>query len=475
MKLDLGPARPGYVTPTFSQEIGPLDPRLDRRMKRPMIIGGAIIGALVVGLGLWASLTPLASGVAAPGEVEVESNLKTLRHREGGTVRQINVQEGQKVRTGQPLILLDDTTAKASVDVLQNQADLLMAQAARAQAEATDKSSVDIPPELAARMSDVRVAGLVRDQQFLFANRLQLYQSQTQVLEQRIDQSQNQIAGNQAQVDSVQDQLKLTDEEMDGYKTLYAKGYAPKSLILRYERSMADLSGRKGQLLADIARLRQQMGETRIQMVSLKNQRETQAADELRDAQGKLADVMPRLAAARETLDGTVLRAPVNGYVFNLTQYTTGAAVGSGEVLMQLVPTDAPMRVSAMVKPQDIATVHMGMKAQVRIIALNPRWHKPMEAKVVMVSPAKSAPPASARAAAGGGGGSDQRAPDPTAMGFYRIDVQIDPKELTKLRPDERITPGMPASVMLVSGKRTLMGFLISPITDTIDHAFHEQ
>ena len=471
MKLDLGPSRPGYVTPVFgAQDIEPLDARLETRLRRPMLIGGTVIGTLVIGLGVWASLTPLASGVTAPGEVQVEANLKTLRHKDGGVVRQIFVQEGQLVRANQPLITLDDTESRAMVEVLQNQADTLQAQAARAQAEATGKTAITFPPELMARASEPRVAGLMRDQQFLFATRLQLFQSQTSVLDQRIEQSLTQIEGDKAQIASVKDQSDLTDEEMSGYKTLYAKGYAPKQLIMRYQRSMADLAGKQGSLTADMARLRQQMGETRMQMTSVLNQRQSQAADEVRDAQTKLADVTPRLAAARQALDGTVIRAPVDGYVFNLTQYTQGGAVSPGEVLMQIVPSNAPLLVSAMVKPQDIGSVHMGMKAKVRISALNPRWHKPMDAQVVMVSPDKSSP-APGRAAGTGATGSEGTPP----MSFYRINVRIDPKELTTLRPDEHVTPGMPASVTLVSGHRTLMSYLVSPITDTMDHAFHEQ
>jgi HlyD family type I secretion membrane fusion protein len=473
MKLDLGPVRPGYITPTFgSNEVEPLDPHMHHRLKRPMVLGGAVIGVLVVGLGLWAAFTPLASGVTAAGEVRVESNLRTLRHKEGGVVRQILVQEGQQVRAGQPLIHLDDTEPRAMVDVLQNQADTLMAQAARARAEATDQPTITFPAELTSRLGDPRVAGLVNDQQFLFATRLQLFRSQTQVLQQRIEQSQNQIQGDQAQIASVQEQSRLTADEMSGYETLYAKGYAPKSLILRYQRSMADFSGRKGSLIADMARLRQQMGETRIQITSLKNQRQTQAADELREAQSKLADATPRLAAAKQVLDGTVVRSPANGYVFNLTQYTPGGAIGAGEVLMQVVPSNAPLIVSAMVKPQDIGSVKMGMKAQVRIAALNPRWHGPMDAKVVMVGPDKSGPPPTARASAQSTG---EGAPNALAGGFYRVDVQIEPKELTKLRPGERIGPGMPATVMLVSGKRTLLGFLVSPLSDTFRQAMHEE
>lgn len=458
MKLDLGPVRQGgYVTPTFGAEASEeIHPTLQARLRRPMIIGAWVIGLLVVGLGLWAALTPLASGISAPGDVAVDFNLKTLRHREGGTVNQILVREGQQVRAGQPLMTFRDTEARASVEVLQNQADILMSQAARASAEAVGKTTLEFPPELTARMSDPRVASLVRDQQFLFTTREQLYQSQNSVLTQRLEQIQNQIQGAQAQVASVNEQADLTDQEMSGYKTLYAKGYAPKQLILRYERSMAELVGRRGSLTAEIARLKQQQGETRMQMVSMTNQRHTQAAEELRDAQGKLADVLPRLTAASTTLASTVVRAPVDGYVFNLTQFTPGGAAAPGEVLMQVVPSNAPLFVQAMIKPQDIESVHVGQHARVRILAFDPRWHSPMDAKVVMVSPAKITN-------------------EKTGQAFYRVDVRIEPKELVKLKPGERVTPGMPASVMMITGKRTLLGFLISPITDTLEHAFREE
>ena len=457
MKLDLGPVRSSYVAPTFGTDLmEPLDPALARRLRRPMVVGAAIIGVLVVGLGLWAALTPLASGISAPGEVKVEANLKTIRHREGGTVRQILVQEGQLVKAGQPLITFEDTDTHAALDVLQNQADILLAQAARASAEASGQPVIQWPVELTGRPGDSRAAGLMRDQQFLFDTRLQLFQSQSSVLTQRMDQIQNQIAGDQAQVDSVQDQSKLTDDEMSGYKTLYAKGYAPRQLILRYQRSMSELAGRKGSLLADIARLHQQQGETRMQMATMRDQRHTQGADELREAQAKLADVLPRLTAARAAQDATVVRSPSDGYIFNLTQFTPGGGSGAGEVLMQVVPTNSPLFVQAMIKPQDVETVHVGMPARVRILALNPRWHGPMDAKVIMVAP-------------------DKTSNEKTGVSYYRADLRIDPKELTKLKKDEKVTPGMPASVMLVSGKRTLLGFLISPITDTFEHAFREQ
>ena len=102
MKLELSPPRSGYVAPTFGDDKGPVDPALQRRLRRPMIIGAGVIGAFVLGLGLWASVTSLSTGIAAAAEVRVESNRKTIRHREGGTVRQILVKEGQRVRPGSP-------------------------------------------------------------------------------------------------------------------------------------------------------------------------------------------------------------------------------------------------------------------------------------------------------------------------------------------------------------------------------------
>ena len=457
MKLDLTPVRSSYVAPTFGGDDRlPLDPALQRRMRRPMMIGAGIIAVLVVGLGLWASLSPLSTGITAPGEVRVESNVKTLKERQGGTVRKILVQEGQHVRAGQPMILFDDVEPRASYDVLQNQYDSLESAAARLTAEATGKTTVDFPPDLMARMSDPRVAGMIRDQQFLFTTREQLFQSQSSVLTQRLDQIQSQIQGQQTQVASVDEQIKLTKDEMSGYQKLYDQGFAPKPLILKYERSIADLEGRRGSLLSDIARLRQQMGETRMQMAATRDQRESQAAADLRDTQAKIADTTPRLTAAREALDETVVRAPVDGFVFNLTQFTVGGATGPGEVLSQVVPANAPIIVTAMITPQDINKVHTGMDATVRFTGLNSRWQSPLPAKVVMVS-------------------ADKLTNEKAGTSFYRADLRIDPKELTKLKKSTQITPGMPAQTMIVSGKKTIMESLISPITDTLHGALHDQ
>ena len=457
MKLDLTPARQNYVVPTFEgDERAPMAPELQNRLRRPMMVGAGIIGACVVGLGLWASVFQIDQGVSAPAEVRADAQRKTLRSRDVGLVRQILVREGQFVRAQQPVLLFNDVEARAAFDVFQSQYDTLLAQNARFSAEATGRSSLAFPPELTARMADPRVAALIRDQEFLFSTRLQLFQSQAAVLAQRIEQIETQVQGQQAQLESINEQQRLTNEELAGYRKLNEQGFAPKTLILRYERTLAELGGRKGQLLAEIARLRQQVGETRLQLVSLRNQRSSESAEGLRDTQSRLSDVVPRLATARQTLANTVVRAPVDGYVFSLTQFTVGGVVGSGEVLMEIVPSAVPLTVTAMIKPEEVDEIHEGMKARVKLTGLNQRFADSLEATVAVVS-------------------KDRMTDQKTGAGFYRVDLRIPPSELSKLKKGVQLQPGMPAQALIVTGERSVMGFLISPITDTLEDAFREE
>ncbi|MBL8554814.1 MAG: HlyD family type I secretion periplasmic adaptor subunit [Phenylobacterium sp.] len=420
------------------------------------MVGAGVIGAFVIGLGLWASVASLATGITAQAEVRADAQRKTLRPREAGIVKQIMVQEGQFVRAGQPLLLFNDVEARAGVDVMQNQYDTLIAQSARFSAEALGKTQLELPAELMSRMTDPRVATLIRDQQFLFTSRQQLFQSQSSVLAQRIDQQQSQIEGMQAQLDSNNEQQRLTEEELAGYRKLNEQGFAPKTLILRYERSLAELAGRKGQLGSEIARIRQQMGETRMQLASLRDERESQSAEGLRDSQAKLADVIPRLTTARQTLANTVVRAPVDGYIFNLTQFTVGGVVGGGEVMMDVVPSGVPLTVTAMIKPEDVDEVHVGMDAKVKLTGLNQRFNDSLDAKVSVVS-------------------ADRITNEKSGLAFYRVDLRIPQSELKKLKKGVQMTPGMPAMALIVTGKRSVMGFIISPITDTLEDAFREE
>jgi HlyD family type I secretion membrane fusion protein len=457
MSNNVQPLHKGYVVPAFGDAEVPVAPAgVDPRIRRPIRIGAAVIGSAVLGLGLWASVTPISSGISAPGEIRVEANRKTLRHREGGTVREILVKEGSRVKPGQVLLRFDDVQPKAGVDINQNAVDVALAQTARFTAEALGKATITFPAELTARMGDPRVAQMIRDQEFLFTSRQQLFETQNAVLGQRLEQQSSAIQGLQAQVAAVNEQMRLTEEQLTGYQTLYEKGFASKNLILRYQSTLAELAGRKGQLTADIARTREQMGETRIQLTGLRNQRQSEAADGMREMQARLSDSLPKLTASKQMFEGTVIRSPVAGYVFNLSQFTVGGVATPGEALMDVVPDNSPLVVTTEIRPQDVDQVKVGMSAKVRLSGLNQRWTSPIPAKVVTVS-------------------ADRIVNEKSNQSYFRADLRIDPKDLTHLPKGLKLAPGMPADAIIVTGKRTVMGFLVSPLTDTIHDAFREE
>ncbi|WP_296527176.1 HlyD family type I secretion periplasmic adaptor subunit [Phenylobacterium sp.] len=445
-----------WLSPALKVSDQPLDPDLERRLRRPMITGSILIGVFVLGFLGWAILAPLESAVIAPGVVRVEENRKILRHREGGIVRTIQVREGEKVKKDQILLTMDDVQPRAAVDVMQNQVDTYAAQVARFEAEASGARQLAFPPELAARISDPRVGALVRDQEFLFASRLQFFDSQAEVLRQRVQQIDSQAAGVRAQITALDENAALTRQELEGYQTLYAQGYAPKTLILRYQRALSDLAGRRGALSAEQQRLAQQKGEARVQLASLNDQRISQSAEGLRQMQAALADARPKLAAALQTLQGATVRAPVDGYVLNLTQSTVGGVVGAGELLMVVVPSDAPLAVTARIKPDEIEGITPGMKARVTLTAFSTRRVSPFDAVVTNVS-------------------ADELTDEASGQSYYRADLKIDPKALASLPPGETITPGMPAQVMITTGRRTVMGYIVGPLTDTMNASLRDK
>ncbi|WP_396595194.1 HlyD family type I secretion periplasmic adaptor subunit [Brevundimonas sp. R86498] len=459
-KLDLDRwigGRTAVTPPAFgTADEGPLSTGETERMRRPMIAGAVVILVCILGLGIWASVAPINSAVVAPGVIRVESNRQTLKSREGGIVRAIHVRDGDAVQANQVLMRFDDTVAKAQVEVLTNQYDSLLMQQARFAAEVNRQRTLVVPPALSARSGEANVADVIRNETLVFSSRLAAVEGQAAILNQRLEQLQSARGGLSIQVQSIDDQVALIRQELDGYKQLYEQGYASRNLILRYERELAGIAGRRGSLAADIQRNAQQAGETRLQLSQLYEQRATEAATGLRDAEARLADVGPRLDSARQTLAQTEIRAPTAGYVLNLTQFTVGGVAGSGEPLMDVVPSNTPLVVTARIRPADIDEVTAGMSAEVQLLAFNARRVPKLRAEVITVS-------------------ADALSDPESGTTYFSADLRILPEELRRLPPGIGMTPGMQTTTMIQTGSRTIMSYLLSPVGEVMDSALREQ
>jgi HlyD family secretion protein len=459
MKFDLSRIF-GEATPMEAPQVGgplgaPLSAEARASIRGPIIAGGLIVLIFVVGLGLWATFAPIWGAIVAPGQIRVEANRKTLKSREGGVVRMINVRDGDLVRSGQLLMRFDDTLAAAQVQVLENQQDTFMMQRARFLAETTRQSTLIVPQALLARRSDPRVAGIIQNETFLFSSRLAAIEGQGAILNQRLSQLTTAQSGLKLQVDSIDAQTGLITEELRGYQTLYEKGYAPKTLILRLQRTLAEIGGRRGALMTDITRSQQQAGETRLQLAQLYEQRSSEAAAGVREAESRLADLAPRLHAGRESLAQTRVHAPADGYVLNLSQFTLGGVAGPGEPLLDIVPSDAPLVISARVKPGDIDQVRPGMSADISLMAYSANKVPKLSAEVITVS-------ADALVTSQG-------------AEFFRADLRIKPEEIRKLPKGVKLYPGMPAMAMIQTKKRTILSYLLGPMVQVMDKALREE
>lgn len=456
-RLVPGARRSTETAPVFGGPVTPAQAEASRkRLSAPMRAGIIIIVVGVIGFGAWASFAPIWSAVIAPGVVRVEANRKVLKSREGGVVRTINVRDGDAVQAGQVLMAFDDTVAKAQVAVLTNQRDTIMMQAARFQAEVRGQRTIATPAELNARRDDPAVALITANETLVFTSRLAAIEGQAAILNQRVSQLASARSGLNVQVQSIDDQVALIQQELDGYQRLYEQGFAPRTLILRYQRQLAEIGGRRGALAADIQRNQQQSGETRLQLAQLYEQRNSEAAAGVREAETRLADLAPRLDAALLSLAETQVKAPTAGYVLNQSQFTLGGVAGPGEVLMDIVPSNAPLIISARVRPADIDEVRLGLKAQVTLSAYSTNRVPKLEAEVISVS-------------------ADALTDPQNGASFFTADLRIPPSELRRLPAGVQISPGMQATAMIRTGRRTVMSYLLGPIGNIANNALREQ
>jgi len=416
-----------------------------------------VIFFFVIVAGTWASFAKIDGAIMAQGMVRAEYNRRTLRQRDGGVVSAIYVREGDRVKAGQPLIQFAPTTPRAAVDVMRNQADSAQVQAARFEAEMTGKNAITYSPELMERAkTDMALAGLMRDQQFVFTSRRALVEDQRAIYRQQMEQLKARIGGLNLQIKANEDSSALLREQLKGYQTLYDKGFAPRTVLLNLQRTLSDLGGQRGANIAEVTRTQEQIGEIGVTLSKLNQQVQTEAAEGLRTSQIQAADALPRLRAAEESLAGATVRSPIDGFVFGLTQYTPGSAAGSGERLMDIVPEHEPLIVEAHIKPTDIDKAVVGQKARVMLTAYNSRTHSGADGVVTRVSPDLVEVP----------GG---------APPYFRVDVRVTPEDLAAAgNSDIKLTAGMPATAMLLTGKRSIMSYLLGPFIAPLEKAFRD-
>ena len=435
----------------------PDDPVLS--IRRLNFIGIAVVLMLVGGFGGWAATSELAGAVIARGTVVVESNVKKVQHPTGGVVGQILVHDGSVVEAGQILIRLDDTVTKSTLGVVQSQLDEFMARQARLMAERDGAETVVFPEELTSRNGEKQVAVAMAGEGKLFEARRNARNGQRAQLRERVAQSNEEIRGLAAQQESKLQEIKYITQELGGVNELYAKNLVSLSRLNTLQRDKARLEGEQGQYVAEIARARGKISETELQILQLDQDFRTDVLKDLRETEGKVAELRERVTAAQDQLKRVDIRAPQAGVVNQLSVHTVGGVIANGETIMQIVPRSDALVVEAKVAPQDIDQVNAGAAGIVRIMAGDQRTMPDLNGKLTRISAdlARDAPVAG-----------QEGAP------YYLVRVSLPADEVARLG-DLKLVPGMPAEVFIQTYARTPMQYLLKPLREQIARTFRER
>lgn len=439
----MNPSTPSESTPATD----------DRRLRH---IGFGIVLLVFGGLGTWAALAPLSSAAHAPGVIAVESYRKTVQHLEGGIVKTILVRDGETVARGQVLVTLDDTQARAQLEVLFGQHLIATVREARLIAQRDGADRVRYPAVLLEQRNDERVKEAILVQDQTFRARRQAQEGEASLYERQIEQLRAKVQGTRAQVASQELLAASFRGELVDFNALLKEGYADKQRVRELERNLAQSEGQRGQSVAEIATVELQVSETRLKILQLKRDLAREVAKELAEVQNDLFGLRERLQSLRATLERTVVRAPDAGNVLGLTVHTLGAVVQPGGRLLDIVPQKEKLIIEAQLSPIDIDKVRIGQTAEVRFSAFKARETPKVEGRLVSVS-------------------ADRVFDDKEKTPFYLARVEVTPRGLEDLaRHNLDLVPGMPSEVLINTGSRTMLQYMFAPFENVIARSLKE-
>lgn len=411
---------------------------------------------LVVGVS-WASMAELDEVTRGQGKVVPSRQLQVVQSLEGGIVRRLLVGEGERVAAGTPLMELDPTLHRSQYDQVLHQLHALSAQVARLEAEA-DGRKLEFPDALAAQ-APAQVAA----ETSLYIGRQNELRTQLGALREQLYQKQQELAGAQANLDGSQRALALARQSRDVIQRLVSRGLEAELSLIAEDTKVNELQNKVAVTQAEIARHNAAIQEVRERVDTTTMAFRSTALSELAQARGRMAELHAQLAGLKDRVERSTLVAPVAGIVNRLNVKTIGAVAQPGETLLELVPVEDSLIVEAYVKPSDIAFIHAGQKALVKVTAYDATRYGSLEGTILKVSADAIPNPES------------QGRPD--AMGVadvYVITVKTGSAQLRKDGREMTILPGMKAEVDIITGRRTVMDYLVRPVTKVANQALRE-
>lgn len=444
---------PTTVVPAQESPSVDTAPRLSR-------IQRGVTWSLVLGLiafVAWTALAPLGEGVPTQAVVSIDTKRKTIQHLQGGIIREVLIREGDQVKEGQVLLRLESAVVKANLEAARQRYLGLRAMESRLLAEQLNMDRIDFHPDVRAEAGDPLIQRHIATQEQLWRTRRAALEADLAAIEENIRGQEAMRQTYAGMIESRRSQQRLLQEQLGNIQGLVKEGYAPRNQQLDLERQVAEATTGLTDLNGNMMRVTQAIAELRQRATSRRQDYRKESDAQLAEVVREVQSDDGRLRALREEFARTEIRSPSDGQVVGLSFQTVGGVIGPGQRVLDVVPEQEPLLLEARILPHLINSVQPGLLTDVRFSSFAHSPQLVVEGKVVSVS--------------------GDLLTEQTAMGpisYFLARVQITPAGMKTLGIHQ-MQPGMPAEVIIKTGERTLLTYLLHPLTRRVAASMTEQ
>jgi membrane fusion protein, adhesin transport system len=407
----------------------------------------------ILGFVLWAGLAKLDEVTRGDGKVIPSSKTQLVQSLEGGIIKDVLVRTGDTVQKGDVLVRIDDTGFSSNLGEVAAKALALGVKSARLRHEA--EGELEQPPAFPADLN-TRAPNIVSNELSLFKDRQKSLASQLNVLQERVEQRLLELKEAKASMDRAKEVFALANQEMKLKKPLADRGIVPKTDLIRLQREVADASGQISVLKETLPKLEASIRESKALMSEQRQKFREEARAELSQVEAELSVSDETLRGAKDRVARTDIKSPVAGIVNKLNANTVGGVVQAGQTILEIVPLDDALLVEARIRPADIAFVHPNQRAVVKLTAYDFSIYGGLEGNVELIS-------------------ADSVYDEQLRESFYLVTIKTVENRLKAGKEELPIIPGMVASVDILTGKKSVLDYLLKPINKARQEALRER
>ena len=418
------------------------------------------VGLWALGLGfggflLWAGLAPLDEGVPGQGVVSIDTKSKAVQHLTGGLIKEVLVGEGQQVTEGQLLVRLDAGAVRANYENARQRYLSLRAMEGRLRAEQLGQTKITFHPDVVAAGQDPQIRQLTLNQEQLFESRRAALRADLQSMEESLQGQTGLIEAYATMLGNRKNQQSLLAEELKNTRSLVSEGYAPRNRQLELERMAAESSSGIAELQGNTIRAKRAVAEIRQRSIARQQEYRKEVESQLADVGREAQSEAERYRATKDDLGRTEIKSPAAGQVVGLAFQTVGGVISPGQKLMDIVPEDQALLIEARVAPHLIDRVTKDLPVDVRFSSFSHTPQLVVNGKVVSVS-------------------GDQLVDQHTGTGYYLARVAVTAEGYKKLGK-RQLQPGMPVEVIFLTGERSMLTYLLNPLTKRLASSMKEE